>query len=68
MGNKSSIPLPVMTNVEVRPRCVQRGCTLSSYAGFVMCLDHIKEAKQKALDEEEGKSKKRNGTVLQSPP
>ena len=66
MGNKSSIP--VMTDVEVRPRCVHRGCMSSSYAGFVMCLDHIIEAKRKQLEEEELKSNtKKNGTVSEHP-
>ena len=69
MGNKnttSSLP-PVMTNVEVRPRCVHRGCRSSSYSGFVMCVDHVKAAKQKEIDERDGKSKQTaNGTVLQS--
>lgn len=64
MGNKNTTTtsLPVMTNVEVRPRCVHRGCTLSSYAGFVMCLDHIIAAKRKQIEEEEEKAKK-NGAV-----
>lgn len=62
MGNKiSSSSLPVMTNVEVRPRCVHRGCELRSYAGFVMCLDHIKEAKRKQMEEDEAKTKLTNG-------
>jgi len=65
MGNKNS--LPVMTDVEVRPRCVHRGCTSSSYAGFIMCLDHIKEAKRKQIEEDELKNNtKKNGPVLQS--
>lgn len=67
MGNKSSSPPPMMTNVEVRPRCVHRGCMSSSYAGFVMCVDHVKEAKRKQAEEDEVKSNtKKNGTVLQS--
>ncbi len=69
MGNKnttSSLP-PVMTDVDVRPRCVHRGCRLSSYAGFVMCVDHVKAAKQKQMEEDEARAKiKNNGTVLQS--
>jgi len=66
MGNKpSSSSLPVMTDVEVRPRCVHRGCTSSSYAGFIMCLDHIKAAKQKEIDDRNEKTKQ-DGTVLQS--
>jgi len=40
---------------------------LSSYAGFVMCVDHVKAAKQKQMEEDEGKAKlKKDGTVLQS--
>ena len=64
MGNKNTTTtsLPVMTNVEVRPRCVHRGCTLRSYAGFVMCIEHIIEAKRKQIEEEEEKAKK-NGSV-----
>ena len=66
MGNKNSTP-PVMTDVVVRPRCVHRGCTSSSHAGFVMCVDHVKEAKRKQLEEDEVKSNtKKNGAVLQS--
>jgi hypothetical protein len=62
MGNKKS--LPAMSDVEVHPRCVHRGCTVPSFAGFVMCLDHIIEAKRKQLEEEELKSNtKKNGTV-----
>ena len=57
MGNKNTTSLPVMTNVEVRPRCVHRGCMSSSYAGFVMCLDHIVEAKRKKLEEDEQREK-----------
>ena len=68
MGNKNTANLPVMTDVEVRPRCVHRGCISSSYAGFIMCLDHVKAAKQKQMEEDEGKAKiKKDGTVLQSP-
>lgn len=68
MGNKNTTSLPVMTDVEVRPRCVHRGCISKSYAGFVMCFDHVKEAKQKKMEEEEGKAKKnknknKNGSV-----
>ena len=67
MGNKNTANLPVMTDVEVRPRCVHRGCRSSSYAGFIMCLDHVKAAKQKQMEEDEEKAKiKKNGTVLQS--
>jgi len=67
MGNKnttSNLP-PVMTDVEVRPRCVHRGCMSSSYAGFVMCVDHVKAAKQKQMEEDEGKAKikKKDGSV-----
>jgi hypothetical protein len=29
----------------------------SSYAGFVMCLDHIVEAKRKKLEEDEQREK-----------
>lgn len=58
MGNKKS--LPVMSDVQVRPRCVHRGCMSSSYAGFVMCLDHIIEAKRKQIEEEEEEEKKQN--------
>ena len=69
MGNKnttSSLP-PVMTDVEVRPRCVHRGCMSRSYAGFIMCVNHVKAAKQKQLEEDEARAKiKKNGTVLQS--
>lgn len=66
MGNKASIP--VMSDVQVRPRCVHRGCMSSSYAGFVMCLDHIIEAKRKQMEEEELKSNtKKNGTVSEHP-
>jgi hypothetical protein len=54
MGNKVS-SLPVMSEVVVRPRCVHRGCTSSSYAGFVLCLDHIIESKRKQIEEEEKK-------------
>ena len=57
MGNKNTIALPVMTDVQVRPRCVHRGCTLSSYAGFVMCLEHIIEAKRKQIEEDEQREK-----------
>jgi hypothetical protein len=66
MGNKVSSP-QTMTDVEVRPRCVHRGCTSNSYAGFIMCVDHVKEAKRKQMEEDEVKSNtKKNGTVLQS--
>jgi len=61
MGNKASSPPPVMTNVEVRPRCVHRGCMSISYGGGVMCVDHVKEAKRKQAEEEEGKAKKKQG-------
>ena len=64
MGNKESSSLPVMTDVEVRPRCVHRGCMSISYAGFVMCVDHVKAAKQKQMEEDEGKVKiKKDGPV-----
>ena len=65
MGNKNTTALPVMTNVEVRPRCVHRGCMTSSYAGFVMCLDHIIEAKRKQVEETETEKEKdrKNGVV-----
>ena len=64
MGNKESSSLPVMTDVEVRPRCVHRGCMSRSYAGFVMCVDHVKAAKQKQMEEDEGKAKiKKDGPV-----
>lgn len=63
MGNKPSSPQP-MTDVVVRPRCVHRGCMSSSYAGFVMCVDHVKEAKRKQAEEDELKSNtKKNGAV-----
>jgi hypothetical protein len=66
MGNKNSPP-SVMTDVEVRPRCAHRGCMSTSYAGFVLCVDHVKEAKRKQAEEDEVKSNtKKNGTVLQS--
>jgi hypothetical protein len=55
-----------MTDVEVRPRCVHRGCTTSSYAGFIMCLDHIKEAKRIQIEANAEKTTK-DGAVLQSP-
>ena len=68
MGNKNTTSLPVMTDVEVRPRCVHRGCILRSYAGFVMCVEHVKAAKQKQMEEDEEKANiKKDGTVLQSP-
>lgn len=68
MGNKNTTSLPVMTDVEVRPRCVHRGCRLRSYAGFVMCVEHVKAAKQKQMEEDEEKANiKKDGTVLQSP-
>ena len=35
----------------------------TSYGGGVMCLDHMKEAKRKQMEEEEGKAKKQDGTV-----
>ena len=63
MGNKNTTSLPVMTNVEVRPRCVHRGCMSSSYAGFVMCLDHIVEAKRTQIeDKDKDKDKNKNKT------
>ena len=63
MGNKNTTSLPVTTNVEVRPRCVHRGCMSSSYAGFVMCLEHIIEAKRKQIEEDEERDKKKDGSV-----
>jgi hypothetical protein len=53
MGNKNTTSLPVMTDVQVHPRCVHRGCRFNSYAGFVMCLNHIIEAKRKQIEEDE---------------
>jgi len=35
----------------------------SSYAGFVMCLDHIIEAKRKQLEEAEKEKVRKNGVV-----
>jgi len=35
----------------------------SSYAGFVMCLDHIIEAKRKQVEEEEKEKDRKNGFV-----
>jgi len=35
----------------------------SSYAGFVMCLDHIIEAKRKQIEEDEKEEAKKNGSV-----
>jgi hypothetical protein len=52
-----------MTDVQVRPRCVHRGCTLSSYAGFVMCFDHVMEVKRKQIEEDEKEKNKKNGSV-----
>ena len=63
MGNKNTTSLPVMTTVEVRPRCVHRGCMSSSYAGFVMCIEHIIEAKRKQIEEDEERDKKKDGSV-----
>jgi len=34
-----------------------------SYAGFVMCLDHIIEVKRKQIEEEEEEKNKKNGSV-----
>jgi len=56
MGNKQAVPSS--TEVILRPRCVHRGCMNVSYGGFVMCLDHIKEAKRKHMEEDEGRAKK----------
>lgn len=69
MGNKNSVPSDVpATEVLLRPRCVHRGCMTTTYGGGVMCLDHIKEAKRKQLEEEELKSNtKKNGTVSEHP-
>jgi hypothetical protein len=58
MGNKQSAPDPPSTEVIIKPRCVHKGCTRPSYAGFVQCLDHTKEAKRKQM---EALSKKANG-------
>ena len=63
MGNKNTTSPTVMTDVQVRPRVVHRGCTLSSYAGFVMCIEHIIEAKRKQIEEDEERDKKKDGSV-----
>lgn len=50
MGNKQSVS--TTTEVRPNPRCVHRGCTLPAFPSFVLCLDHIKAAKQKEIDDE----------------
>jgi hypothetical protein len=69
MGNKQAVQADVAsTEVLLRPRCVHRGCMTTSYGGGVMCLDHMKEAKRKQLEEVELKSNtKKNGTVSKHP-
>lgn len=39
MGNKQS-QVSTTTEVTLKPRCVHKGCTRQTYAGFVQCLEH----------------------------
>lgn len=58
MGNKNTTIYASTTVVQPSPRCLNRECKYNAFPGFILCLDHIKEAKRIQMEIDEGRTKK----------